>query len=227
MINNFYIPIDSISLPSIYGNACLIPKKYLSTTNEDVQNTLPSYLLITTKMGTDKSDCAIEIALSEEEINSLIPISEDNDVFLFSKPLPISRIKSVFFNDKANKEQIVAIINLSTAFIDNDKVNIILDMQKVNLDTINIADIPENLDFSLQIKKFNSILGGFALMKLASEKYMNYSENYFSTLSFFNTQIEKDLLNSGIPINKKFHDAFLGVDKFKVLYPLLSKTITE
>lgn len=227
MINNFYVPIDSISLPSIYGNACLMPKKYLSTTNEDVQNTLPSYLLITTKMGTDKSDCAIEIALSEEEINSLIPISEDNDVFLYSKPLPISRIKSVSFNNKANKEQIIAIINISTAFIDNDKVNVVLDMQKVNLDAINIADIPENLDFSLQLNKFNGILGGFALMKLASEEYMNYSENYFSTLSFFNTQIEKDLLNSGISINKKFHDAFLGIDKFKALYPLLSKTITE
>lgn len=227
MINKYFVPIDSISLPTIYGSACLMPKKYLSTNNEDIQNTLPSYLLITTKMGSDKSDCAIEIALSEEEINLLISISDDNDIFLFSKPLPISRIKSVSFDNIANKEKIIAIINLSTAFIDNDKVNVVLDMQKVNLDAINITDIRENDDCLFQFNKFNGILGGFALMKLAGEEYMNYSENYFSTLSFFNTQIEKDLLNSGISINKKFHDAFLGIDKFKVLYPLLSKTITE
>ena len=33
-------------------------------------------MLITTKMGSDKSDCAIEIALSEEEINMFIKISD-------------------------------------------------------------------------------------------------------------------------------------------------------
>jgi len=227
MKTKYYIPIDSINLPTIYGNACIIPKKHLSTTNEDAQNIQPSYLLLTTKMGTDKSDCAIEIVLSDEEIEMLIPIPNNNDISLFSKPLPISRIKSITFNDNEKKERVIAIINLSTAFINNNIVNVDLEMQKVDINSINITNIPENKDFTLRLKKFNCILGGFALLRLACEEYMNYSENYFSTLSVFNEQIKNDYLNSGNKINPKFQDAFFGVNEFKDLYPILSNTITE
>jgi len=227
MINKFYVPIDSISLPSIYGAACIKPKQYHSTAKIDLQNRFPSYLLITTKMGSDESDCAIEIALSEDEIKSLQPISKDNDIFLFSKPLPLSRIKSIYFNNEEVKEKIIAIINASTAFLDNKIASVVLTMQKVDLESINVGEITENIDLLPQLTKYDSLVGGFALMRLAGEVYMNYSENYFSTLSFFNSQIKNELIKAGISINDKFHDAFLGVDKFKTLYPFLTKEITE
>lgn len=227
MISKFYVPIDSISLPSIYGAACIKPKQYHSTSKIDLQNRFPSYLLITTKMGSDESDCAIELALSEDEIKSLQPISKDNDILLFSKPLPLSRIKSVYFNNEEVKEKIIAIINASTAFLDNKIASVVVAMQKVDLESINVGEITENIDLLPQLTKYDSLVGGFALMRLAGEVYMNYSENYFSTLSFFNSQIKSELIKAGISINDKFHDAFLGVDKFKTLYPFLTKEITE
>ena len=227
MINKFYVPIDSISLPSIYGAACIKPKQYHSTSKIDLQNRFPSYLLITTKMGSDESDCAVEIALSEDEIKSLQPISKGNDILLFSKPIPLSRVKSIYFNNEEVKEKIIAIINASTAFFDNKIASVILEMQKVDLESINVEQINENINLLPQLTKYDSLLGGFALMKLAREDYMNYSENFFSTLSFFNSQIQNELIKAGISINDKFHDAFIGIDKFKTLYPFLTKEITE
>ena len=63
-------------------------------------------------------------------------------------------------------------------------------------------------------------------MKLAREPYMNFSDNYFSTLSFFNSVIEEELSKSKKVVSI-YHDAFIGKDSFKSLKPFLEKVISE
>ena len=63
-------------------------------------------------------------------------------------------------------------------------------------------------------------------MKLAREPYMNYSETYFSTLSFFNSNIEDELTKSK-KVNSIFHDVFVGKESFRTLTPFIEKEITD
>ena len=63
-------------------------------------------------------------------------------------------------------------------------------------------------------------------MKISREPYMNFSENYFSTLALFNSRIEEDLTKSR-KLNTIYHDAFFGKESFKSIFPLLNKNITE
>ena len=52
-------------------------------------------------------------------------------------------------------------------------------------------------------------------MRLAGEDYMNYSENYFATLSLFNSVIHRDLEDSKISIDPRYRGAFTGESGFQ------------
>ena len=47
---------------------------------------------------------------------------------------------------------------------------------------------------------------------------MNFSDNYFSTLSYFNSVIEEELSKSK-KVASIYHDVFIGKDSFKSLKP--------
>lgn len=227
-MTTYYIPINSINLPTIYRTGLIMPKKYIKSENIDVQNQFPSYLLITTKKITNNSDCVLEVTLSNEEIKSLKALSKKSDAFLFTLPLPISRIKHLYFVTEETKERIIAIINLSTAFIDKSIASI-FNKYETKTDGKSLVNdkILEAKDCLAAVNKFDSVMGGFAVMRVAHEDSMNYSDTYFSTLSLFNEKIKSEVLNSGLNINDKFQDAFFGLNKFKNLFPYLHRPITE
>ena len=64
-------------------------------------------------------------------------------------------------------------------------------------------------------------------MKTAKEPYMNYSENYASTLSFFNALVRNDLEKQGRQINEKFFGLFSRSGNFVKFIPYLEKKITK
>ena len=226
MINKkYFLPIWSINLPIYYGHAIIAPSKYLPNKENDVQNKIEG-LLLTLRMGTTETDCALELVLTEEEEKSLISISPNKDVFLLNKPLPISRVKAVYFAEENKKEQIVTIINLSSAFIQRDKVFVARDMEMSDLSNLNFQNLGSTKDWTSEIKKYDQLLGGFALMKLGGESYMNYSEHYFSTLSFFSSAIEEELNKAKKPISTIYH-IFFGQSSHKTIFPYLYKNLTE
>lgn len=225
METKYFLPINSTSLAHYFGCACIKPGKYFNNKQEDIQDKFNEFLLITTHFGTQQTDCCLELVITKQETEDLIDIK--NGWFLFEKPLPITRVKKIYFTDKKRKEQTITNINMSTAFVPNDLIEVVKSFHTTQIDKIKQPiDIHIN-SYVNKLKSFDSFLGGLALMRLAGEEYMNYSENYFATLSFFNENIQKDLEFSKITIDTRYQGVFTGNNGFDKIIPYLSKTIDE
>lgn len=224
METKYYLPISSTSLAHYFGGACIKPSKYFENKQEDLQDKFNDFLLITTHFGTQQTDCCLELVFTKQETGELINV--ENGFYLYEKPLPITRVRKIYFSSKERKEQTITNINMSTAFIPNDLIGEIKAFDNPQIDIKKPQDI-EIFSYDKQIKIFNSILGGFALMRLAGEEYMNYSENYFATLSFFNTAIQQDLEYSKINIDTRYRGVFTGDSGFQKIIPYLDKKIDE
>lgn len=225
MVKNFYMPVKSTSLPIYFGNACIAPSKYYTNKLEDIQDKFSEYILLSDKLCILNSDSCLEILLNDQEISQLKRIN--SNLYLLNKPLPITRVNFIYFNNQSQLEYTITNINLSTAFIPKRLLKVSEKFDNINIDNIELPKDETLINWQNEIKKYNSILGGFAIMKNTGEDYMNYSENYFSTLSFFNTAIEKELVSSGKKIESKFFDAFTESSSFKKLIPILNKEVDE
>ena len=117
-------------------------------------------------------------------------------------------------------------INMSAAFIPHSLAKVARFSDAV-IDVVNVTDKPVDKDYSEQLVIFDRILGALALMKTAKEPYMNYSENYASTLSFFNALVRNDLEKQGRQINEKFFGLFSRSGNFVKFIPYLEKKITK
>ncbi len=220
----YYLPIGSISLAHHFGCACIKPSKYFDNKQDDLQDKFNDFLLVTTHLGTQQTDCCLELVFTEQEARELILLK--NDFFLYEKPLPITRVRKIYFSSKERKEQTITNINMSTAFVPDELIEI------KEFDNVQTNDLEKPQDIHIvpyneQLKRFNGFLGGFALMRLAGEEYMNYSENYFSTLSFFSDTIKNQLIYQNRNIDKRYFGAFTGENGFQKIFPLLHKTIDE
>lgn len=226
MENKFYLHINSVNLAHYFGCACIKPSKYFASRSEDIQSSFSDYLLLSTAMRSTNSDCSIELILTKDEVNNLLSAISSDEFFFTPVPLPISRVSSVYFETEELKDKISTLINLSTAFIPKSILKTFQNEKYVEIKKIDLPAIDNKTNYSEELKKYNSFLGGFAIMKLAREPYMNFSENYFSTLSFFNSAIEEELSKSR-RVASIYHDVFIGKDSFKSLKPLLEKIISE
>ena len=226
MEKKYYLPIGSTSLAHYFSCACIKPSKYFDNKQADLQDKFKDFLLVTTHFGTQQTDCCLELVFTEQEATELIPVK--NDFFLYEKPLPITRVRKIYFSSKERKEQTITNINMSTAFVPDELVEI--EIKNFSVVQTNVLENPQDIriiPYNEQLKRFNSFLGGFSLMRLAGEEDMNYSENYFATLAFFNAAIRQDLEDSKINIDTRYRDAFIGENGFKKIIPYLNKTIDE
>ncbi|GHT59463.1 hypothetical protein AGMMS50239_06160 [Bacteroidia bacterium] len=184
-----------------------------------MQDKLKDFLLITTNFGTQSTNCCLELIFAEQEISELIDIQ--NGFYLYEKPLPITRIKGIFFVDREQKEQTIININMSTAFVPESLIKVVEKFDNPSMDKIKQpSDIHINL-FDKQIQTFDGFLGGFALLRYAGEDYMNYSENYFSTLAVYSSKIKSELPNN-VQLKNLFETPL-----FKEVSPFLRKKIDE
>lgn len=220
----YYLPINSTSLAHYFVSACVKPANYFENKPQDIQDRFRDALLLSSKLGTNDTDCCIELVFTKDEETRLIPCGKG--FYLFTAPLPISRIKKVYFKDQRQLDKTLSNINMSAAFVPHSLATV----ASFSNDTFEDAHADEKLsenDYSHQIEMFDRILGALALMKMAKEPYMNYSENYASTLSFFNTQVKEDLVRQGRRIDEKFFGLFSRIDSFRKFLPYLEKTITK
>lgn len=225
MEQKYYLPISSTSLAHYFGCACIKPSKYFKNKQEDLQDKFNDFLLVTTHLGTQQTDCCLELVFTEQEIADLIDIKDG--FYLYEKPLPITRIKKIFFISKERKEQTIANINMSTAFVPDKLIDIVKNFDYTQSNKIEKPQDIHIVQYDKQLKQFDSFLGGVALMRLAGEDYMNYSENYFATLSMFNSAIQRDLESAKINIDTRYCGAFTNDSSFQKISPYLNKMIDE
>lgn len=225
-MKTYFFPIQSTSLAHYFATAIIKPAKYFDNKIADIQDKYKDFLLFTNKFGTAETDCCLEVILTDEEISDLIDVNEG--WFLFDeKPLPISRVKRIYFSDNEKKEITITNIRMSTAYIPDTLIGV----QVFDNNPSEVIKIPSDCDGVNQeekIEMFDRFLGALALMKTAGEPYMNYSPNYINTLSIFNSLI-KEQINKIDQHNFKdsYKGLFTGSNGFETVLPYLSKKIDE
>lgn len=218
------MPINATSLAHYFGGACILPSCYYTNKPEDLQDRFNGLLLLSTHLGTKQTNCCLEIVLDEEERDDLIDIK--NGWYLYEKPIAISRVKQILFTNKEQKDTTITNIRLGTAFIPENIIRIVNTFESVDVsNVVRPGDILIN-DLSAKQKTFDKILGGLAVMKVAHPVYMNYSENYFSTLSYFNRVIFNCLIDANVRINDKLQPILVD-SKSNKLHMYLYETITD
>lgn len=227
MENIFYMHIDPLNLAHYFSCACLKPARYFSNKNNDIQNRFEDYLLFSSRKWAENYDCSLEIVLTAQEKQELINL--EDDVFLSAKALPVTRVKKIYFTSSGVMDKTITAVEMGSAFIPRQLVTAITknEEEKINYSKVKPYAKETTPDFTSQIRKFDSLMGGFALMNTVAIPPMNYSANYFSTLARFNRQISEYLEKSNRTPDPIFWDAFVGKETFAKLYPYLNKKITK
>ena len=217
MKNTLYIPINSNSLAHYLNRALIMPSKYLQNKPEDIQDTLMYSLLLSKNRWLKNSDCSIEVVLTEIELKNLEKLSDN--FFRLRLPIPVSRIKKVFFLDKNQMDVTAWNINNGAAFIPQDLITVdyTSNIQFVDLNFVfDETKVDHINEIEKKINRFDTVLGGFAFMKIGGKEFenisMEYSENYFATLSYFNKLIEEQTVKAendkGLIFNRKYTGLF-------------------
>ncbi|MBO4806550.1 MAG: hypothetical protein J5554_10950 [Paludibacteraceae bacterium] len=224
-MNTFYFPIDSSSLAHYLCGACIKAAKYFDNKPQDIQDRYNEFLLLTDRKGTNATDCSLELVLSKEEIDDLID-AKNGWYLLDTKPLPITRIKKILFSNKEQMDNTITNIRMSTAFVPT----ILLDVDTFdeNLVDVQIPADCQSVDQTSKINQYDRFLGALAMMRLAHEPYMNYSQNYFATLSFFNHKIDDQVrLKEGLSLKDAFQGIFNNSKGFEKVLSFLELNIDE
>lgn len=224
-MNTYYFPINSSSLAHYFGGACIKAAKYFNNKPQDIQDRYSEFLLLTEKKGTNATDCCLELVLTKDEINDLID-AKNGWYLLDSKPLPITRIKKIYFSNKEQMDNTVTNIRMSTAFVPD----FLLDICSFDENPVE-TQVPNDcvgVDQTDKINQYDRFLGALAMMRLAREPYMNYSQNYFVTLSLFNHIIDDRIkLHENGSFNNAFQGIFNKSKGFEKVLPYLKQTIDE
>ena len=146
----FYIPINSGSLPHYLSKALILPSKYLPNKPEDIQNKIEHSILLSKKQWVKNSDCSIEIVLTTDEVK--VSYNLTDNFLQLNLPLPISRIKKIYFLDEKQMETTVWNINNGAAFIPQ---HLIATASKANIEFVddNFISNETSINSSGEIEK--------------------------------------------------------------------------
>lgn len=192
-----FFPIKSENLASYFRSAIIKPRRYyLNQENTDIQEKYRDFLFISTKhfIKDDNADCSLELILTDEEIKELKTNPLNSECFLFSKPLPITRIKSIKFKSAEQRENTLNSARKNSGFIPEKLIS--QDIYFEMVENPFSGNIFPSTDYTQKIDSFNRLLGAFALMRLVTQEDMTYSKHYFSRLAKYNKRIEETIQNT-------------------------------
>ncbi len=212
MSNTFYIPIQSMNLAHYLGRGIIAPSIYIENKNPDIQDRFKNYLLLSSFKFTKDTNCAIEIVFNK---NEEVPKKISKHFYLFDMPLPISRIKNIYFTNDEQKVSTKFNITSGSAFIPEGLLSVSKEEAIETKELENIDYKSSEINWGVFLKKYDQMLGGFSTMKISRENFQNYPTHYFSTLGNINSLFSKTLSQQNITIENRFQFAFTDEGKFK------------
>lgn len=201
-----------MNLAHYLGSGIIVPSIYIENKNTDIQDGFKNYLLLSSSKFTRDTNCAIEIVLNSEEE---APKKISENFYLFDMPLPISRIKGIYFKNEEKKISSNFDITSGTAFIPDELLKISKEDSIDIKELENVEYKPSERNWTDFLKQYDQILGGFSTMKISKEHFQNYPTHYFSTLGNINSLFRNILEKQNIPIENSFQFAFTTEGKFK------------
>lgn len=215
----YLLQINRIKLQNYVQYGLIVPDKYLDDEHElDIQSKNPEYLIVSNGYVDvlSENQILIELVFTDYEKNKLI---KKDDVYYFDFPLPLTRIKKIYAQDKEIINHIcVNLENSEKGFLPKNIFDVYNKKDKNIFDQISLNDISAGLtnDYNEKIIKYDKLLGMLSFMKNTNLYYCddigivsNYSDNYFVVLSnFLKTKFneKKFILNSILNKNKDFKE---------------------
>ena len=213
-----------MNLAHYLSSGIIAPANYIQNRNNDLQNRFENNILLSHSKFTDETNCAVEIVLNENEEK---PKKISDSFFLFNMPLPISRIKTIYFSDEKQKTSTLFNIKSGAAFLPDDLVKLSND-NPIKVDEIDQAPKQATeVDWNHYLKKYDQILGGFALMKIGKEEFQNYPTHFFKTLGNINKLFDNILQEQDINLENTFEFAFTDNGKFKTFHDTIYNEISS
>ncbi|WP_294322692.1 hypothetical protein [uncultured Chryseobacterium sp.] len=212
MKNILYLPVKSSSLAFFFSKGIILPSIYYKNKPSDIQDKAENFILLSQKKWIFSCDCSLEIVLTNEEELNLEKI--DSNFFKLEKPIPISRIKKIYFDDEKQKEITIWNINNGAGFVPEDIVEVdkILENEIYKEAFIfNASKNKENIDYERKVNRFDTALGGIAFMKAGASDNLEYPFNYFATLSLFNKLIEEQVKYASEYLGLSFSEKYKGL----------------
>jgi hypothetical protein len=221
----FYIPIKSANLAHYFVKGCICPTMYIHNRIDDIQSSFNSHLLLSTKKFIDNTNCCLEIVLDEKAENAK---QIADNFYLLDYVLPISRIKNIIFNDEQQKTNTVFNITSGAGFLPLNLIKVEIQTNIISSRELEVIKIEKSQNnWETKLNKFNRVLGGFAIMKIAKNEVENYSEYYFDTLASINNLIGNELQKQSLKISDKYKWAIIKNGKYTQLNELIFSAISE
>lgn len=200
-VKMYLLQINRIKLQDYIQRGLIVPDKYLDENKEvDIQSKNPNFLVVSDGYikELDEYQILLELIFTDDEKEKLQKV---NDICYFDFPLPITRIKKVYVQNKEIKNHIeVQIQNGENGFLPQTLFSVYLKNKKSIFQQREYKPLQDGAtigEFEKQIRVFDKRMGMFAFMKNSEvyycdnrSKIANYSEHYFSTLSIL---LEKPL----------------------------------
>jgi hypothetical protein len=205
--------------------AIIAPANYIQNRNRDIQSSFENHILLANEKFTADTDCALEIVFDEKAEQ---PKSISDNFYLFDMPLPVSRIKGIYFSTEEQKNNTVFNVTSGAAFLPKDLIKVDSQRTPLDIDKINNYKLPKSSkDWKEELESFNKILGGIAIMPISKKEFENYPLNYFGILSFFNKQIEDEIQAQNISPTINYSWAFQSESQFKQLHDLIYQKVDD
>ncbi|WP_264511612.1 Rho termination factor N-terminal domain-containing protein [Flavobacterium sp. N1719] len=220
----YYISIKSVNLAHYLSSGIIAPSIYIDNRNPDIQDRFKNNILLSTFKYTSETNCAVEIVLNSVEE---APRKISQNFFLFDMPIPISRIKAIYFSDEEQKINTEFNITSGAAFIPK---GLLKDLKEDGISIIELENVDSKstgVDWSHFLKKYDQLMGGFAAMKIAKEAFQNYPTHYFKSLGYINELFNEILIKQKVEVENNFEFAFKDNGKSKAFHDTIYNEITS
>jgi len=237
MANYYFMQIHGSNLADYINKAIILPTKYIQNrTEEDIQSKNEKFILLSNGQFKDLTDNQIllRIDLTDEEVNKLESLSTGSkdvskQVYLYSEPLPITRVTKIYFENKEKIEHYQSIFSIGDiGYLPSDRLKVLpKNMKKLNSHSIvtKLENLKSN-SYQEKLLKYDKIMGMFAFIKNTNlyftdrdKKASTYSNNYFNFLALLNQSVEPND-NGKISILETLL-------QFKNSHPLIEKLYTD
>jgi hypothetical protein len=198
----YFLHLNTGNLSQYFTRGIILPSASIEGWINDMQSIYKNGLLLCKEPLVKETKCSLEIVLTETEAENLVKLT---DFFhLYSKPLPISRIKKIFFTEPSQSKKTIYNIENGDAFVPKELIKIIDNRKEIDYPERKELDELKQ-DWSIKNKLYNQVLGGLALLKIGKiNDYKNYSDNYFNYLSYINNKVGMDNKNVASADVKQF-----------------------
>ena len=198
-IEKIFLQIDKSKLEDYVSKGLICPDKFLGKEIvKDTQSNNNNFLIISNGYfdKLDNNQLLLDIILTDEEKQNLQTI---NNIFYLDKPLPITRIKTIYCHSqkKDSKEIIASLLSYQSGYISEKLFKTFL-KGKNKLKQYSLSKI-ENIkykEYKDELLKYDKVMGMFSFIKNTNLYYVNnrglysnYSDKYFEFYNFKTNQI--------------------------------------